>query len=53
MRIEHLRKRAGFTMLEVVFVIVILGVVSSIGAEIIAQVYESYITQRASHRSSI
>jgi prepilin-type N-terminal cleavage/methylation domain-containing protein len=53
MRREDLGTRAAFTLLEVVFVIVILGVVSSIGAEIIAQVYESYITQRASHRSSI
>ena len=53
MKLKHLRQRAAFTMLELVFVIVILGVVSSIGAEIIAQVYESYITQRASHRSSI
>lgn len=40
-------------MLELIFVIIILGIVSSIGAEIIAQVYESYIVQRATHRSSI
>ena len=40
-------------MLELVFVIIILGIVSSIGAEIIASVYESYIIQRATHRSSI
>ncbi len=40
-------------MLELIFVIVILGIVSSIGAEIIAQVYESYIVQRATHRSSV
>jgi len=43
----------AFTMLELVFAIVILGIVSSIGAEIIADVYRSYIIQRASHRSSI
>ena len=53
MYLRHLKQRAAFSMLELVFVITILGIVSSIGAEIIAQVYESYITQRASHRSSI
>jgi len=52
MKIQYLTKRAAFTMLEVIFVITILGIVSSIGAEIIAQVYDSYITQRASQRSS-
>jgi len=45
--------RRGFTMLELVMVIVILGIVSSIGAEIIANVYEGYIVQRAQHRASI
>jgi prepilin-type N-terminal cleavage/methylation domain-containing protein len=45
--------RKAFSMLELVFVIAILGIVSSIGAEIIAQVYESYILQRATHRSSV
>ena len=50
---NNLQHRKAFSMLELVFVIVILGIVSSIGAEIIANVYESYILQRASHRSSI
>jgi len=45
--------RKAFSMIEVVFVIVILGIVSSIGAEIIANVYENYIVQRAQHRASI
>lgn len=40
-------------MLELVFVIVILGIVSSLGAEIIANVYDSYIVQRAQHRASL
>lgn len=39
-------------MLELVFVIVILGIVASIASSIIVQVYESYIVQRALHRSS-
>jgi len=45
--------RSAFTMIELVFVIVILGIVSSIGAELIAKVYENYIVQRALHRSSV
>jgi len=40
-------------MLELIFVIVILGIVASIGAEMIAKVYEQYIVQRAQYRASI
>jgi len=45
--------RSGFSMIELIFVIIILGIISSIGAEIIANVYEGYIIQRAQHRASI
>ncbi len=45
--------RDAFSLLELIFVIIILGVVSSIGAEIIANVYEGYIVQRAQYRSSM
>ena len=45
--------RKAFSMLELIFVIIILGIVSSIGAEIIASVYQSYIIQKATHSSSI
>lgn len=48
----HTFKKA-FSFLELIFVIVILGVVSSIGSSIIVQVYENYITQRAMHNVSI
>ena len=44
--------RPALTMLELVLVIVILGIVSSIGASAIANVYESYIVQRAVHNAS-
>lgn len=44
--------KAGFSMLELVFVIVILGIVASIGSSIIVKVYESYIVQRAIHQAS-
>ena len=45
-------KRDAFSMLELVFVIVVLGIVASIGSEIISKVYKSYIIQRASYRSA-
>ena len=45
--------KPALTMLELIFVIVILGIVASIGASLIAQVYESYIVQRALHRTSV
>jgi len=48
-----IKHKKAFSMLEVIFVIVILGIVSSIGAEVIANVYQSYIIERATHRSSI
>ena len=46
-------RRDAFSMLELVFVIVILAIVASIGSQIIVKVYDSYITQRAIHRSSL
>lgn len=45
--------KKGYTLLELIFVIVILGVVASITSSIIAKVYESYIMQRAVHRASL
>lgn len=48
-----LGKRSAFTLLEIIFVIVILGIVASIGTQIIVQVYERYITQKAIHNSSL
>ncbi len=45
--------KQAFTMIELVFVIVILGIVSSIGSQIIVQVYEGYIMQRAVHDASM
>jgi len=48
-----MKNRLAFSMLELIFVIVILGIVASIGAEVIAKVYESYIVQRAHHRASV
>jgi len=42
----------GFTLLELIFVIVVLGIVSSIGASLIADVYERYILQQALHSAT-
>jgi prepilin-type N-terminal cleavage/methylation domain-containing protein len=53
MNMIDIKYKKAFSMLEVIFVIVILGIVSSIGAEIIADTYKSYVIERATHRSSI
>jgi prepilin-type N-terminal cleavage/methylation domain-containing protein len=50
---NHRHLQRAFTMLELILVIIVLGIVSAIGAEIIAKVYENYIIQRAHHRASI
>ncbi len=39
--------KKAFTLLELVMVIVVLGIVASIGADIIANLYENYIKTRA------
>ena len=46
-------QRAAFTLIEVVFVIVVLGIVVGIGAQIISQVYKGYIYERAGHKTGI
>jgi len=45
-------RRKAFSLIEVIFVLIILGIVSSIGSSIIVQVYESYITQRSIYKVS-
>jgi len=40
-------------MIELIMVIVILGIVASIGSQVIVQIYESYIVQRAVHNASL
>jgi len=42
-----MKKRTAFTMIELVMVIVVLGIVASIGAEIVAKLYENYLRTRA------
>lgn len=43
----------AFTMIELVFVIIILGIVASLGSEMIVKVYQSYILQKAEHRATV
>ncbi len=46
------KMRAAYTLLELTFAIAILGIVASIGSEIIVKVYEQYIVQRAQYKAS-
>jgi len=50
---RHKRLRPAFSMIELVFVIVVLGIVASIGSEMIVKIYDSYIVQRAQHRATL
>jgi len=47
------KRNRAFTMLELIMVIVILGIVSSLGSSLIAKTFESYIIQRAVHKASV
>ena len=47
-----IKMRAAYTLLELTFAIAILGIVASIGSEIIVKVYEQYIVQRAQYKAS-
>jgi len=44
--LKKYKKHLAFTMIEMIFVIVILGIVAAIGSGIIAKIYESYIYSR-------
>ena len=46
------KMRSAYTLLELTFAIAILGIVASIGSEIIVKVYEQYILQRAQYKAS-
>lgn len=47
------RFRYAFSMVELIFVIVVLGIVASIGSSIIVQAFQTYITQKATSSASI
>jgi prepilin-type N-terminal cleavage/methylation domain-containing protein len=50
---KNLSMKKAFTLLEVIFVIVILGIVASIGSSMIVQTFDAYIMQRSVHDASI
>ena len=43
---KHIMKRAGFTLFEIIMVIVVMGIVAMIGTNIIAHMYEGYIRSK-------
>jgi len=44
--------KKAFSLIEVIFVLIILGIVASISSQIIVQVYENYITQKALYKTT-
>jgi len=44
-----MQKRLAFTMIELIFVIVIMGIVGKFGFEFLAQAYSTYIHQQVNH----
>jgi len=50
---KYFKTRKAFTLLEVIFVIIILGIVASIGSTIVVQLFDNYLTQRAMYRVSL
>jgi prepilin-type N-terminal cleavage/methylation domain-containing protein len=44
--------KKAFSLIEVIFVLVILGVVASISSQILVQVYEGYIVQNALYKTT-
>lgn len=53
MTLTESSRRDGFTFIEMILVIVVLGIVSSLGAQMIANAYRNYVLQRATHRASL
>jgi len=41
-----MKARIGFTLLELVFVIIVMGILAKFGVELLAQAYSSYLQQR-------
>jgi len=50
---HKIQKHKGFTLIEMVFVMTILGIVAAISSEIIAKGYITYINQKALYKASI
>ncbi|WP_457602278.1 type IV pilin protein [Nitratifractor sp.] len=50
---KRVRYKKAFSLIELIFVIVVLGIVASIGSQVIAKVYESYVLQRGMYRATM
>jgi prepilin-type N-terminal cleavage/methylation domain-containing protein len=50
---KRVKLKKAFSMIELIFVIVVLGVVSTYYADIITQVYKSYVLQKATHNANL
>jgi len=53
MKRHNIYLRSAFSLVELIFVIAVLGIVASIGSEIIVNTYKSYVAERAIYRASI
>lgn len=51
MKKNSYRNTLGFTLVELVLVIVVLGIVASIGSSMIADIYKNYVLQRATQKA--
>ena len=49
----NIKLKKGFSLIELIFVIIVLGIISSIGSEIIVQTYSGYLMERSVHRGTI
>jgi prepilin-type N-terminal cleavage/methylation domain-containing protein len=45
-----MKKRAAFTLIELIFVIVVMGILSKFGVEFLAQAYRNYIYQHVNNK---
>lgn len=50
MMIQKLKKRTAFTMIELVFVIIVMGIIGKFGVEFVAQAYRSFIHTTVSNK---
>ena len=50
---KRVRYKKAFSLIELIFVIVVLGIVASLGSQVIAKVYESYVLQRGMYRATM
>jgi len=49
MRYIKIKKRTAFTMIELVFVIIVMGIIGKFGVEFLAQAYRSFISTSVNH----